>query len=77
MPDILLVKCIHDALTFQVELHTSLEKSLPEFILRRVDKKEIVEYPNAHQAQLGILNWDRVFKYFQPKTSAKGYHSLH
>ncbi|OXA64028.1 Transient receptor potential cation channel subfamily A member 1 [Folsomia candida] len=54
-------------LAMQVYLHTSLEKTLPDFILR--DKKEVIEYPNARKARLGLI--DHFFKYFQPKSAHK------
>uniref|UniRef100_T1JBU7 Ion transport domain-containing protein n=1 Tax=Strigamia maritima TaxID=126957 RepID=T1JBU7_STRMM len=34
-------------IAMQVELHTELERKLPHFILQKVDKEEIIEYPNA------------------------------
>ncbi|CAG7728806.1 unnamed protein product [Allacma fusca] len=58
-------------LTMQVELHTSLEKSLPMFILRKVDRKEVVEYPNLAKANMGVFDFERIFKYFQPKNAPK------
>lgn len=57
----------------QVLLHTQLEKNLPKFILQRVDKHEVIEYPNAGKAQLGMI--DQFFKYFSPK-SKKGMLSI-
>ncbi|CAL8070273.1 unnamed protein product [Orchesella dallaii] len=56
-------------LAMQVHLHTHLEKNLPKFILQRVDKNEVIEYPNARKARLGMI--DQFFKYFQPKSSSK------
>jgi len=63
----LIIGCL---LLGQVHLHTALEKSLPDFVLKRVDKTEIIEYPNMRKTRLGIV--DHVFKYFQPKTTNKG-----
>ncbi|CAG7718043.1 unnamed protein product [Allacma fusca] len=56
-------------LAMQVHLHTTVEKTLPKFILLRVDKKEVVEYPNVSKARLGFI--DYLFKYFQPKSTNK------
>ncbi|ODM99619.1 Transient receptor potential cation channel subfamily A member 1 [Orchesella cincta] len=57
-------------LAMQVHLHTHLEKNLPKFILQKVDKNEVIEYPNARKARLGMI--DQFFKYFQPKSTNKG-----
>lgn len=64
------VLCFILLCTFKVLLHSQLEKNLPKFILQKVDKNEVVEYPNARKARLGMI--DQFFKYFQPKSTRKG-----
>ncbi|CAG7734886.1 unnamed protein product [Allacma fusca] len=36
-------------LSMQVQSHISIEKSLPPFLLRKLDKTSVVEYPNARK----------------------------
>ncbi|VEN45033.1 unnamed protein product [Callosobruchus maculatus] len=43
-------------LAMQVILHTELERKLPQFLLERVDKIEIIEYPNDAKAKLGFFD---------------------
>jgi len=63
--------CIYLAFFYpKVHLHTALEKTLPKFILRTVDKKEMIEYPNQDKDRLGFI--ENLFKYFQPKSAQKG-----
>lgn len=39
----------------QVVLHTELERKLPQVLLERVDKMELIEYPND-KAKLGFFD---------------------
>ncbi|XP_026683069.1 transient receptor potential cation channel subfamily A member 1 [Diaphorina citri] len=39
-----------------VLLHTELERNLPKFLLEKVDKMEIYEYPNECKGKLGFLD---------------------
>ncbi|XP_041987192.1 transient receptor potential cation channel subfamily A member 1 [Aricia agestis] len=43
-------------LAMQVVLHTELERKLPAFLLERVDKEELIEYPNNKKCKLGFLD---------------------
>ncbi|CAG9864669.1 unnamed protein product [Phyllotreta striolata] len=43
-------------LAMQVVLHTELERKLPSFLLERVDKMEIIEYPNDTKCKVGFLD---------------------
>ncbi|XP_071050717.1 transient receptor potential cation channel subfamily A member 1 isoform X2 [Onthophagus taurus] len=43
-------------LAMQVILHSELERKLPRFLLEKVDKCEIIEYPNDIKCKLGILD---------------------
>ncbi|XP_045509568.1 transient receptor potential cation channel subfamily A member 1 [Colias croceus] len=43
-------------LAMQVVLHTELERKLPAFILEKVDKSEVIEYPNTSKSKLGFLD---------------------
>lgn len=43
-------------LAMQVVLHTELERKLPRFLLDRVDKRELIEYPNDTKCKLGFLD---------------------
>ncbi|CAH2103609.1 unnamed protein product [Euphydryas editha] len=43
-------------LAMQVVLHTELERKLPKFCLERVDKDELIEYPNNKKCKLGFLD---------------------
>lgn len=37
-------------------LHTELERKLPQFLLERVDKMELIEFPNDTKCKLGFLD---------------------
>nr|CAD7261852.1 unnamed protein product [Timema shepardi] len=39
-----------------VVLHTELERKLPQFLLEKVDKQELIEYPNDTKCKLGFLD---------------------
>ncbi|XP_046391330.1 transient receptor potential cation channel subfamily A member 1 [Ischnura elegans] len=43
-------------LAMQVVLHTELERKLPHMLLEKVDKLEIIEYPNHVEGKRGILD---------------------
>ncbi|KAL0280245.1 UNVERIFIED_CONTAM: hypothetical protein PYX00_001595 [Menopon gallinae] len=43
-------------LAMQVVLHTELERKLPRCLLERVDKMELIEYPNDTKCKLGFLD---------------------
>lgn len=43
-------------LAMQVVLHTELERKLPAMWLERVDKMELIEYPNNQKCKLGIFD---------------------
>ncbi|KAK6626900.1 Transient receptor putative cation channel subfamily A member 1 [Polyplax serrata] len=43
-------------LAMQVVLHTELERNLPRCLLERVDKMELIEYPNEKKCKLGFLD---------------------
>ncbi|XP_058828008.1 transient receptor potential cation channel subfamily A member 1-like [Topomyia yanbarensis] len=43
-------------LAMQVELHTVLERKLPQKWLETVDKIELTEYPNEKKSELGLLD---------------------
>lgn len=40
----------------QVVLHTELERKLPQVLLEKVDKQELIEYPNETKGKLGFLD---------------------
>jgi hypothetical protein len=40
----------------QVVLHTELERKLPQFLLEKVDKMELIEFPNDTKCKLGFLD---------------------
>lgn len=42
-------------LAMQVVLHTELERKLPHMFVSRVDKMELIEYPNECCDKLGFL----------------------
>ncbi|XP_030385456.1 transient receptor potential cation channel subfamily A member 1 isoform X3 [Scaptodrosophila lebanonensis] len=44
-------------LAMQVVLHTELERKLPHVWLQRVDKMELIEYPNDTKCKLGFLDF--------------------
>lgn len=37
-------------------LHTELERKLPKMLLERVDKCELIEYPNETKCKLGFFD---------------------
>ncbi|XP_049885221.1 transient receptor potential cation channel subfamily A member 1 [Pectinophora gossypiella] len=43
-------------LAMQVVLHTELERKLPAILLEKVDKNELIEYPNNNKCKLGFLD---------------------
>ncbi|KAJ8954916.1 hypothetical protein NQ318_016856 [Aromia moschata] len=43
-------------LAMQVVLHTELERKLPKCVLEKVDKIEIIEYPNDTKCKLGFFD---------------------
>ncbi|KAG8222242.1 hypothetical protein J437_LFUL001440 [Ladona fulva] len=43
-------------LAMQVVLHTELERKLPQMLLEKVDKMELIEYPNDVKCKLGFLD---------------------
>ncbi|XP_063910671.1 transient receptor potential cation channel subfamily A member 1 isoform X3 [Zophobas morio] len=43
-------------LAMQVVLHTELERKLPKMLLERVDKCELIEYPNDTKCKLGFFD---------------------
>ncbi|XP_037907934.1 transient receptor potential cation channel subfamily A member 1-like isoform X1 [Hermetia illucens] len=43
-------------LAMQVVLHTELERKLPQMWLEKVDKMELIEYPNHTKCKLGFLD---------------------
>lgn len=43
-------------LAMQVVLHTELERKLPQMWLEKVDKTELIEYPNDTKLKLGFLD---------------------
>ncbi|KAL1130420.1 hypothetical protein AAG570_011668, partial [Ranatra chinensis] len=43
-------------LAMQVILHTELERKLPQVLLEKVDKMELLEYPNEKKGKLGFLD---------------------
>ncbi|XP_059055068.1 transient receptor potential cation channel subfamily A member 1 [Achroia grisella] len=44
-------------LAMQVVLHTELERKLPTVLFEKVDKDELIEYPNTNKCKLGILDF--------------------
>jgi len=44
-------------LAMQVVLHTELERKLPHVWLQRVDKMELIEYPNETKCKLGFCDF--------------------
>ncbi|CAH2035066.1 unnamed protein product, partial [Iphiclides podalirius] len=44
-------------LAMQVVLHTELERKLPRMLLEKIDKHELIEYPNSNQCKLGFLDF--------------------
>lgn len=43
-------------LAMQVDLHTELERKLPQMWLERADKTELIEYPNNQKCKTGIFD---------------------
>ncbi|XP_026481141.1 transient receptor potential cation channel subfamily A member 1-like [Ctenocephalides felis] len=43
-------------LAMQVVLHTELESKLPQILLEKLDKIELIEYPNDTKSKLGFLD---------------------
>lgn len=43
-------------LAMQVVLHTELEQKLPHVWLEKVDKLELIEYPNETKLKLGFID---------------------
>lgn len=43
-------------LAMQVVLHTELERKLPQIWLEKVDKMELIEYPNETKSKLGFFD---------------------
>ncbi|XP_018323110.1 transient receptor potential cation channel subfamily A member 1 [Agrilus planipennis] len=43
-------------LAMQVVMHTELERKLPKILLERIDKRELVEFPNESKCKLGFLD---------------------
>lgn len=43
-------------LAMQVVLHTELERKLPQMWLERIDKTELIEYPNNQKCKLGMFD---------------------
>lgn len=44
-------------LAMQVVLHTELERKLPQMLLERIDKTELIEYPNEDKCKLGFFDY--------------------
>ncbi|XP_067644879.1 transient receptor potential cation channel subfamily A member 1 [Eurosta solidaginis] len=44
-------------LAMQVVLHTELERKLPQMWLQKIDKLELIEYPNNTKCKLGFLDF--------------------
>lgn len=44
-------------LAMQVVLHSKLEQKLPQVWLERVDKMELIEYPNTSKCKVGIFDF--------------------
>ncbi|XP_059479839.1 transient receptor potential cation channel subfamily A member 1 [Neocloeon triangulifer] len=55
-------------LAMQVILHSELERKLPRMLLERIDKMEVIEYPNDSKCKGNII--DRIFRqwFFNPFT---------
>jgi transient receptor potential cation channel subfamily A member 1 len=43
-------------LAMQVVLHTELERKLPQMLLEKIDKMELIEYPNEDKCKLGFFD---------------------
>ncbi|XP_037942116.1 transient receptor potential cation channel subfamily A member 1-like [Teleopsis dalmanni] len=44
-------------LAMQVVLHTELERKLPQVWLQKIDKMELIEYPNDTKCKLGFMDF--------------------
>ena len=44
-------------LAMQVVLHTELERKLPQVWLEKIDKQELIEYPNETKCKIGFLDF--------------------
>lgn len=38
-------------------MHSELERKLPKMLLDRIDKKELIEYPNERKSKIGFLDF--------------------
>lgn len=38
-------------------MHSELERKLPKILLERIDKKELIEYPNERKSKIGFLDF--------------------
>nr|XP_008191477.1 PREDICTED: transient receptor potential cation channel subfamily A member 1 isoform X2 [Tribolium castaneum] len=63
-------------LAMQVVLHTELERKLPKMLLERVDKCELIEYPNDTKCKLGFFD-SILRKWFGNPFSDEGSHHRH
>jgi transient receptor potential cation channel subfamily A protein 1 len=59
----------------QVVLHTELERKLPQFLLEKVDKMELIEFPNDTKCKLGFLD-TLLRKWFYNPFSDDGKYSI-
>lgn len=44
-------------LAMQVVLHTELERKLPQMLLEKINKMELIEYPNEVKCKLGFFDF--------------------
>lgn len=44
-------------LAMQVVLHTELERKLPQIWLEKINKNELIEYPNEAKCKLGFFDY--------------------
>lgn len=44
-------------LAMQVVLHTELERKLPQIWLEKINKNELIEYPNEDKCKLGFFDY--------------------
>lgn len=44
-------------LAMQVVLHTELERKLPQMLLEKIDRMELIEYPNEDKCKLGFFDY--------------------
>ncbi|XP_068620625.1 transient receptor potential cation channel subfamily A member 1 [Battus philenor] len=59
-------------LAMQVVLHTELERKLPAMLLEKVDKDELIEYPNTNKCKLGFLDFILRKWFCNPFTDDRG-----